>query len=64
MKKKYLNKFLNRRVAVGVPHETKKIPFFYFGTMIDLTNEYLVLEIQDGVKQIFLKDIIEVQFND
>lgn len=49
-------------VVVGVPHATKPKPFYYYGRIVKLTNEHLILKFDKGIKQIRLEDIIDIHY--
>ena len=54
----------SRTVAVGIPSSdiNRDRPYFYFGTIIELTNEYLVIQYKDGLKKIRFSEIEDIHF--
>jgi len=54
--------FLFRRVGVGLPHlsDSTKI-FYYYGTLLSVTTEYVKIKMRNGYKQIPLEEIIEIK---
>lgn len=61
MQAELLKLYLNKRVGVGVPHFV--IPgkiFFYYGTLINVTNTSVVIKNNDGLKEIPLYDIQQI----
>lgn len=64
MKEKYVKKFINKKINVGVPHRTQNDRLFYrTGTAKELTNNFLVLETNHSVKKIPLQNIQEIELN-
>ena len=63
MEKKFLVQYFNKQVAIGVPHTSRPRPFFYYGKLIELTDQYLILQLVSGIKHIEITDIIDVHFD-
>ncbi len=55
----------NVDVAIGVPHAvTAGKPFFYYGRITKLTDKYLILRFEKGIKQILLEDIVDIHLDE
>ena len=53
--------YLNKSVGIGLPHWV--VPdklFFYYGTIIEITDNFLLLKGKNGLKQIILQDINQI----
>ena len=61
--KKYCEPFLGKIVDIGIPHKYLDRLFFITGELIDLKEDYLIIKKKDGVRQIQLKDIIEISLH-
>jgi ferredoxin-fold anticodon binding domain-containing protein len=61
--KEYLEDFLGKIIDVGIPHLYEERLFYYTGELLELTDEYLILKKKDGIKQIQLKNIVEINLH-
>lgn len=52
----------DKDVVIGVPHAIEPKPFYYYGRIVKLTDTYLILQYNKGIKQIQLEDIIDIHF--
>jgi len=55
------SEFIGKRVAVGVTDFIHGGTFYYYGSLIDVTDDYVKLKMSIGYKQVFLKEIIEIK---
>lgn len=53
--------FLNQRVGVGVSNFLNGGIFFYYGYLMEVTEQYIKLRMDTGYKQINLDEIIEIK---
>lgn len=53
-------KYIGKKVAVGVPHLTQRRPFYHYGKVIDIEERHIVIEKEKGVHRIPLSDIIQL----
>jgi ferredoxin-fold anticodon binding domain-containing protein len=61
--KEYIEGFLGKIIDVGIPHLYEERLFYYTGELLELTDEYLILKKKDGIKQIQLKNIVEINLH-
>ena len=61
--KKYCEPFLGKVVNIGMPHHYLDRLFFITGELIDLNDDNLIIRKKDGIKQIPLKDIVEISLS-
>jgi len=61
LEQKDLEPFINKYIAVGVPHEiiTGRL-FFYFGTLQEITSTDIKLKTDNGYKIVPFADILEL----
>ena len=61
----YIEKFIGKNVALGVPHWSRDDPYFFFGQILNVTDDYVEMELQNGsgYKQIKLVEIIDVHLD-
>ncbi len=64
MKEDKIRTFLNKPVAVGVPHYSESRPFYYYGLVVEVNKTYLTLEMQGRFKQINFTDIVDIRVSD
>ena len=70
MHKKEFKRFLGKHVAVGVPHRSEDRPFFFFGRLINVTDDAVLLERKfklykiEGLKQIPMDLIIDIHISE
>jgi len=55
------DEFLNQRVGIGVANFENGGIFFYYGQLLEVTNEYAKIKMDTGYKQIPLDEIIEIK---
>lgn len=60
MEKRFLEPYYNKPVAIGVPHNSRPRPFFYYGKLIEITDSFIILQFKSGVKQIQIADIVDI----
>jgi len=53
--------FLNQRVGVGVTNFLNGGIFFYYGELLEVTNQYVKIKMDIGYKQINLVEIVEIK---
>jgi len=53
--------FLNKRVGVGVTNFENGGVFYYYGTLLEVADQYVKLKMSIGYKQINLEEIIEIK---
>lgn len=58
--KEYIEDFLGETINVGIPHLYEDRLFYYTGELLEVTFDCLILRKKDGLKQIQLKDIVEI----
>jgi hypothetical protein len=65
MEGEFLDNFIGKKVAIGVPHQYKKQPFFFFGTLLHVKKKQLLLELenQTGFKYIPLEEIVDIHLD-
>ena len=61
--KKYIEDFLGKIIDVGIPHLYEERLFYFTGELLELTDEYLILKNNQGIKQIQLKSIVEISLH-
>jgi hypothetical protein len=61
--KEYCEPFLGKIVNIGMPHYHQDRLFFVTGELLEVNDNHLILRKKDGIKQIELKDIIEISLN-
>ena len=61
MKEENITQFLGKKVSVGVPHYTEDRPFYYYGLVIDMDKDHLIIKMKKGFKQINYEDIIDIR---
>ncbi len=61
--KEYCEPFLGKIVNIGIPHHYLDRLFFITGEVIEVNDNYLILRKKDGIQQIELRDIIEINLN-
>lgn len=70
MQKNECMKLLKNYVAVGIPHKSQDRPFFFYGKLVDVTDDFVLLERKmdvegiEGYKQIPLNQIIDIHINE
>jgi len=70
MQKEECKRFLKQYIAVGIPHRSEDRPFFFYGKLVDVTDNYVLLERRmdiegiEGYKQILLDQIIDIHINE
>ena len=53
-------KYVGSRVDIGTPHfDNPKRLFFFVGLLIEVNNEYLLLDTNKGIRKINLADVFE-----
>lgn len=52
--------FLHKLVAIGVPHQTEMRPFYHYGNLLEVTNQYAKIRTVNGYKLVPLEDILEI----
>ena len=52
--------FLLKTVAIGVPHKTETRPFFHYGKLLEVTQQYAKVRTANGYKIVPLEDIVEI----
>lgn len=55
------SEFLNKHIGVGIPDFKGNGVFFYYGTLLEVTDQYVKLKMDVGYKQINLDEIIEIK---
>ena len=60
MKAEECREFLHTLVAIGVPHQTEARPFYYYGILLEVTEEYAKIRMENGYKAIPLDEILEI----
>jgi len=55
------SEFLNERVGVGVNNFLNGGLFYYYGQLLEVTEEYVKIRMSTGYKQIQLDEIIEIK---
>ena len=55
------SEFISERVAVGVVDFVHNGNFYYYGRLLEVTDEYVKIKMNVGYKQIFLKEIVEIK---
>ena len=58
--REFLKPLKGKHVAVGVPHKIEDRPYFFYGTLIDITHDSLILQLRAGIKEINLREIVDV----
>ena len=53
--------FLNHRVGIGVTNFENGGIFYYYGQLLEVTDEYVKIKMDIGYKQIRLDEIIEIK---
>ena len=61
--KGYCEPFLGKIVNIGTPHHYLDRLFFVTGALLEVNDDYLILRKKDSIRQIELKDIIEISLN-
>jgi ferredoxin-fold anticodon binding domain-containing protein len=61
--KEYIEDFLGKIVDVGIPHLYENRLFYHTGELLELTDDFLILKKKDGIKQLQLRDIAEINLN-
>jgi hypothetical protein len=54
--------YQDKKVCVGIPNwfDTTKL-FYEVGTVLEVTNEYMVLRNDNGIRKIPLSDIMQIE---
>ena len=55
------SEFIGKRVAVGVTDFVQGGNFYYYGVLLEVTDEYVKIRMNIGYKQILLSEIIEIK---
>jgi len=58
--KEYCEPFLGEIVNIGIPHRYLDRLFFVTGKLIEINDSNLIIKMKNGIKQIDLKDIVEI----
>jgi len=58
---KECNEFLDQRVGIGVTNFENGGIFYYYGILLEVTDQYVKIKMDIGYKQINLEDIIEIK---
>lgn len=53
--------FLNQRVGIGVANFRNGGLFYYYGELLEVTNQYVKIKMDTGYKQVNLDEIIEIK---
>ena len=59
MRETYL-KFLGKLVEIGLPHWSKPRPFYITGIVVEVNEDYLVLDYEKGARQVKFEDIVDI----
>lgn len=57
-------KFLGELVEIGIPHWSEPRPFYITGTVVEVNEEYLVLDYCKGARQIKFLDIVDIHIKE
>ena len=60
MNAKEILPFINENVGVGIPHWEEDRLFYYYGTIIKVTETYIILHIPNGIKEIEINKIKQI----
>jgi hypothetical protein len=60
MKEDECREFLHTLVAIGVPHQTEARPFYFYGLLLEVTEQYAKIRMENGYKVIPLDEILEI----
>lgn len=60
MDEKTCREFLHKIVAIGVPHQTEMRPFYFYGELLEVTDQYAKIKTMTGYRLISIDDIIEI----
>ena len=53
-------KYIGKNVAVGVPHYTRRRPFYHYGIVVDVEEKDIIIENERGIHRIPLSKIVEL----
>ena len=62
MKRELLEEYYNKRVAVATENARGRY-FWFYGTLAELTDEYLILKYKTGMKRLLLGDIANIHLD-
>ncbi len=62
MKRELLEEYYNKRVAIAVENESRRY-FWFYGTLVELTDEYLILKYKTGMKRLPLNEIANIHLD-
>lgn len=51
-------------VAIGIPSDRWNRPFYFYGIITELEQNYLVIKHRNGLKKILLSEIEDIHFTD
>jgi len=60
MKREHIVEFLNKEVAIGIPKRSSTIPFYFYGKLIDVGDQYITITLSNGYKSLLIDEIIEI----
>jgi len=65
MEKRFLINFINENVAIGIDSYRRTRPYFFFGVLLEVNDDSILLELEHkkGFKTLHLTDIVDVHFD-
>lgn len=65
MQERFLRRFINKNVAVGIPVDFRRDPYFYFGRLIQVDSGSILIELDNdrGYKRIKSNEIHDIHLD-